>query len=123
MKITPLLCAALALWPGLAAAETLRLTPGASARFELKENPSTGYSWRIDSEGSAGLDHVEIIDGGHRRGVAMPGAPGTHVWTIRAVSPGRADLAFEYQRPWEPAPVETRRLGVEIRAAAPRLRR
>ena len=118
MKKALLLLAALLVWPGVAAAETLRLAPRASARVELSENPSTGYSWRIDSGSSAGLDHVEIIDGGHQRGASMPGAPGKRLWTIRALAPGRAEIAFVYQRPWEPAPVETRRVEVEIGAAA-----
>ncbi|MGJ0505655.1 MAG: protease inhibitor I42 family protein [Methylocystis sp.] len=99
---------------GLAMAETLRLAPGADTTFRLSENPSTGYSWRIDAAASAGLDHVAIIDRGHQRGENLPGAPGAHGWTIRALTSGKATIHFVHQRPWEPAPVETRDVVVEI---------
>lgn len=96
------------------AAGTLRLRPGATTTLRLPENPSTGYSWRLDAAASSGLDHVALVDGGHRRGQNMPGAPGLRLWTIRALSPGTATLRFVYQRPWEPGPVETRSVDVEV---------
>jgi inhibitor of cysteine peptidase len=94
--------------------ETLRLRPGASTTLRLEENPSTGYSWRLDATASTGLDHVAVLDGGHRRGKNLPGAPGIRLWTIRALKTGAATIAFAYQRPWEPAPVETRRVDVVV---------
>lgn len=103
-------------WAGAAeAANALKLAPGASAPIELTENPSTGYSWRIDADASQGLDHVAITDDGHRRGANMPGAPGTHRWTVRAATPGETTIVFAYQRPWEPAPVETRQVSIVVR--------
>lgn len=97
-----------------AAQEALRLEPGASARVQLAENLSTGYSWKIDRAASERLDLVAIVDGGHTRGRTLPGAPGTHAWTIRALHPGQARLLFVYQRPWEKEPVETRQVTVDI---------
>jgi inhibitor of cysteine peptidase len=97
-----------------AASDKLRLKPGRSAQVTLPENPSTGYSWSLDASKSVGLDHVSIVDDGHAPGANLPGAPGTHRWTIRGLSVGRAAVEFVYRRPWEPAPVETRRVGVVI---------
>jgi inhibitor of cysteine peptidase len=114
MKKTTLLLAALAVAGAARAADAVSLAPGASTIVQLPENPSTGYTWRLDADASAGLDHVAIIDNGHTRGAAMPGAPGTRRWTIRARTPGEATLSFAYQRPWEPAPVETRQVTIEI---------
>ncbi|WP_363348479.1 protease inhibitor I42 family protein [Methylocystis echinoides] len=94
--------------------DSLHLAPGASAVIQLKENPSTGYVWRIDEAAGAGLDAVAIVDGGRRPGARLPGAPGTHRWTVRALKPGVVIIPFAYQRPWEPAPVETRRIRVVI---------
>lgn len=96
------------------AGEALRLAPGASKIVELPENPSTGYTWRIDRAASEGLGALSIVDGGHLKGRAMPGAPGRRRWTIRALQPGVATVVFAYQRPWEPEAVETRRVDVEI---------
>lgn len=96
------------------AGDAMRLSPGEAVKIELPENPSTGYTWRIDRDASGGLENIAIIDDGHRRGAAMPGAPGTHRWTIRAIRRGHAAIQFVYLRPWEPSPVETRRVGIEI---------
>jgi inhibitor of cysteine peptidase len=114
MQKPTVLIAALLLTGAAQAAEVVRLAPGASTTIQLVENPSTGYSWRLDAEASEGLDHLAIVDNGHTRGAAMPGAPGTHRWTIRAVSPGEASVVFVYQRPWEPAPIETRQVTISI---------
>lgn len=115
MKFSTLIAAALALTTaGAHADEVIRLSLGASRTIELPENPSTGYTWRIDRAASEGLDRLAITDGGHRRGANMPGAPGKHRWTIRASKAGRATIRFDYQRPWEPAPVETRSVAIDV---------
>lgn len=94
--------------------EARRMKPGETFSISNKENPSTGYVWRLDPTASAGLDLLAIFDGGHKAGKSLPGAPGTHSWTIRALKPGTATVQFVYQRPWEPAPAETRRIVFEI---------
>jgi inhibitor of cysteine peptidase len=95
-------------------AEVVKLQRGHEKRIVLTENPSTGYSWKIDEDGSENLSLLAIIDHGHKRGAAMPGAPGERSWTLRAKSAGRAVMQIVYQRPWEPAPVETRRFDIVI---------
>jgi inhibitor of cysteine peptidase len=95
-------------------AETLRLRLGASRTLRLTENPSTGYSWRLDTAASKELNRVAVSDAGHKRAAGTPGAPGERLWIIRGVAPGAATIAFAYQRPWEPAPVETRRVDVVV---------
>jgi inhibitor of cysteine peptidase len=96
------------------AAEEIRLARGRIKTIVLPENPSTGYTWKIDEEGSDHLSLLTIVDHGHKRGASMPGAPGERSWTLRARGTGRAVLQLVYQRPWEPAPVETRRIDVVI---------
>jgi inhibitor of cysteine peptidase len=96
------------------AQDALRLKLGASASVRLPETPSTGYSWRIDEGASKGLDLIGIADRGHTPGKPLPGAPGVHVWSIRAQKLGQASIRFVYQRPWEPAPAETREIRIEI---------
>jgi predicted secreted protein len=111
-----IIVAAMALAAGtqVAAAETLRLSPGESTRFELVENPSTGYSWSIDQKASVGLDRLQISEGGYKAGADMPGSPGKHSWIIRAVAPGKAVVAFANRRPWESAVVETRQVTILV---------
>lgn len=95
-------------------AAEIRLAVGHKETLVLPENPSTGYTWKIDQEGSDNLSILSIEDLGHQRGANMPGAPGLRRWVIRAKAPGHADLQLVYQRPWEPEPVETRRVGIDV---------
>lgn len=97
--------------------EILKLSKGARAMITLAENPSTGYSWKIDSAGSANLDILRIVDGGFVRrggGAQMVGAPGVHKWAVEALAPGQATINFIYLRPWENAPVRTHRVVVRV---------
>jgi len=99
---------------GVVAAE-IRLSVGRKETIVLPENPSTGYTWKIDQEGSDNLSILSIEDLGHQRGADMPGAPGLRRWVIRARTAGHADLQLVYQRPWELEPIETRRIGIDVR--------
>ncbi|MEF3365574.1 protease inhibitor I42 family protein [Methylocystis sp. 9N] len=95
--------------------ERIRLKVGASALFSLQENITTGYSWRTDSEASEGLDLIAIADAGRSGAPSkMVGSPSVRHWKITALKPGQAQIVFVYQRPWEPAPVQTRRVEVEV---------
>lgn len=110
-----LLLLSLFLAPPAQAGDVIRLAPGGSAIFSLQENVTTGYSWRIDQGASRNLGILSISDGGHscvRRG--MVGSPSMRHWNIRALKSGEAKIVFVYQRPWEPAPVQTRSVKVEV---------
>jgi inhibitor of cysteine peptidase len=97
------------------AGDVIKLAPGGSAIFSLQENATTGYSWRIDQGASRDLDILAISDGGRGGGRRrMVGSPSVRHWKIRALKPGRAEIVFAYQRPWEPAPVKTRSVEVEV---------
>jgi inhibitor of cysteine peptidase len=97
------------------AGDVIKLAPGGSAIFSLQENVTTGYSWRVDQAASRDLDILSISDGGRSGGRRrMVGSPSMRHWKIRALKPGRAEIVFAYQRPWEPAPVKTRRVEVEV---------
>jgi inhibitor of cysteine peptidase len=97
------------------AGDVIKLAPGGSAIFSLQENATTGYSWRVDQAASRDLDILAISDGGRGGGRRrMVGSPSVRHWKIRALKPGHAEIVFAYQRPWEPAPVKTRSVEVEV---------
>jgi predicted secreted protein len=111
-----ILTLALGLEAASASDDVLRLAPGGRASIKLSENPSTGYSWRVDRSQSSNIDILRIDDLGFARaGGKRIGAPGTHAWSVEALSAGRAVVAFVYRRPWENAPVRTHRVTVEVK--------
>lgn len=108
------LCAAAFASPSRADEPAIRIASGESRSFAFPENPSTGYTWALDAAASRGLDVAAVADGGHHPGKAMPGTPGERLWSVRGLAPGHAEIVFVYRRLWEPAPVETRRVDVDV---------
>jgi inhibitor of cysteine peptidase len=102
-----------------AADQTLKLAVGQPATIELEANPSTGYTWAIDTQASSNLSILRIDDRGFSQNVdgkRLVGAPGAHRWSVQATSPGHASVSFVYRRPWEAA--VARRHQVEVDATA-----
>lgn len=77
--------------------KTVTVNDGSTFKIKLDENPSTGYSW--NESYSAGLT---LIDSKYIQGASMPGAGGTHLWTIKASQKGEQQFTAIYNRPWEP---------------------
>jgi inhibitor of cysteine peptidase len=76
---------------------TITVNSGSTFTIKLAENPSTGYSWNVSS--SPGLT---IANSNYIQGASMPGAGGTHEWTLQALVKGQQQFTAVYKRPWEP---------------------
>jgi inhibitor of cysteine peptidase len=78
---------------------TISLKNGENFTLQLRENPSTGYSWQINlTEG------LSILSDNYTQDEApegMAGVPGTHSWIIEAVDQGSQQVNGIYKRPWE----------------------
>jgi inhibitor of cysteine peptidase len=123
-----ILCAVLAVAGGAPAtahaqpqaSQTISLSPGASITIVLRENPSTGFKWRLNKAQSTDLGIIHVIDRGYQVSQnGLIGAPGSRRWEIRARAPGTASVVFTYARPWEhrppaEAPAETHVVQVNI---------
>jgi inhibitor of cysteine peptidase len=96
--------------------QTVALSPEASTTIVLRENPSTGFRWRLNAEQSTNLALVRVIDRGYQAGQSgLIGAPGTHRWEIEARTRGTASVIFTCARPWErKPPAETHVVQVNI---------
>ena len=71
----------------------------------LRENPSTGFKWRLNTAQSTNLAIIRVIDRGYQAAQSgLIGAPGSHRWEIEARAPGTASVVFTYARPWEHKP-------------------
>jgi inhibitor of cysteine peptidase len=118
--LAALTAAVVALSATTAVAQTspVQLTPGGRTIISLSENPTTGYVWRFDPQGSTNATIVNVTDLGFSRPQsAQPvvGAPGLHRWSVEGVRAGRARLLFVNSRPWEGHPVRQQTIAVEVR--------
>ncbi len=64
----------------------------------LPENPTTGYSWAIDSVDAKRLEADAPTY--HSEGAGL-GAGGARSWNFRARAPGRARVGLKRWRHWE----------------------
>jgi len=72
---------------------------GESLVINLKENPTTGYTWHLNGnpEPHLAFEETTFIPAD----VNQPGQPGIHRWRLKARESGTAKLDFEYKRSWE----------------------
>lgn len=71
---------------------------GDAISVRLPENPTTGYSWAIDS-----LDATRLEAGAasyHGEGVGL-GAGGVRTWALGARAPGKTRIELKRWRHWE----------------------
>jgi len=96
---------------------TARLALDGSLIVALTSNPSTGFAWSVSERTGQGLvltGPPAYVPGGPTAPVV--GAPGTEVFTFRAVESGTFQLVLEYRRSFEPdqPPARTFRVTVAI---------
>jgi len=92
------------------AGDTRIVTTGSQFTVALPENRSTGYSWQpIYSKGLLKLKRRT-----YTRNTTRLGAGGTARFVFVALRPGRTEIEFRYQRPWEKLPADVRRVGIRI---------
>jgi inhibitor of cysteine peptidase len=75
---------------------------GSPIELRLEGNPTTGYSWKLDSitGKSIKLDgDVQYVAGDHPEGFV--GAGGTFIARFKTLSPGKGIIRMIYVRPWE----------------------
>jgi inhibitor of cysteine peptidase len=78
--------------------------------ISLAGNPTTGYTWQAE----ANAQYLELVGQSFELGGAGAGAGGHEVFRFRAVNAGKAEVAFEYRRPWGGEARDTKRFQVVI---------
>jgi len=78
--------------------------------ISLAGNPTTGYTWQADADAR----YLELVDQSFEPGGAGAGAGGHEVFRFCAVKAGKAEIAFEYRRPWGGEARDTKRFQVVI---------
>jgi inhibitor of cysteine peptidase len=89
------------------------LRPGDELRIVLPENPSTGFRWRLVRDGGpvCRLTAERYRAPGDQR----PGAPGRRCLELQVVASGRAEIALDSVRSWDPDR-PARRFAVTVQA-------
>lgn len=86
---------------------------GDTVKIYMEENPSTGYSWSLDSDPAPTLAlKASVYDAPE---VGLVGAPGLKSYVFTAKKEGKAQLKFDLKRPWENKIEETLDFSVEVR--------
>lgn len=83
--------------------KTIQIKQGDSFCLRLKENPSTGYSWKLSLSRGLRLLSTEYYppDSSKSGQRLIVGAAGLHSWTIKAMAKGSQQVKGIYRRPWE----------------------
>jgi inhibitor of cysteine peptidase len=87
---------------------------GDAFEVTLAENPSTGYQWTLQ----APLDPALAVEGNSYVASApgLIGSGGLRSWRFRALKAGVAHLVIDDKRGWEPAPVESFAITIDVKA-------
>ncbi len=85
---------------------------GQQASLRLPENPSTGYTWSIETPVGLQVQNSRFLP----PPAQMVGTPGQHVWTLKPLEPGDLPVRAKLWREWEGDQSVQRRFEVTLRA-------
>lgn len=93
------------------------LEAGQTLAISLPSNPSTGYSWEVESIDAAVLSQTGDPEFESEAEGDVVGAGGTETFRFEAVASGTVQLTLIYHRPFEEGvdPVDTFSITVEVR--------
>ena len=80
--------------------ETIVLRSGHSFKVELNANPTTGYTWQVNTDKVSGLIS-EKVKSAYQRKNDLIGGGGIKIYTFYADGKGRGEIGFIYKRSWE----------------------
>jgi len=79
---------------------------------KLEANPTTGYTWAVDSDVDGSLRLVGEIEFESESNLA--GAGGKQMLRFKALTPGEGNLTLIYHRPFEPDAEPLREFSVSV---------
>ena len=89
----------------------IELPVGDELEVALKENPTTGFQWVVESMAKP---VCTLADDNFKPGEAR-GSGGVHRWRLKAKEKGEGKISLHYQRSWETkAPARTFTLTVRV---------
>lgn len=92
--------------------QQIEIQRGQTLRVTLPEVRTAGFRWSLRTSSQQIL--TPLADETAAESATAGGAAQLH-WDFRAEAPGRADLLFEYDRPWARAAAAARTFSVSVR--------
>jgi inhibitor of cysteine peptidase len=90
------------------------LAVGQAIELRLPENPTTGFSWAVQTDGGPACS---VAEGPPAPAGALPGQGREHAWEIRGVQAGTCRIGLAYRRPWETGAPPAQEFHVGIRVS------
>ena len=96
--------------------KTVAVAAGDTVEIQLPENATAGYRWTLETSDKSVCE--VIADERHGPDNLVPGAPGRHVWRLKAAHAGDCKIEIAYRRAWQgdTPPARTFKLGLRVRA-------
>jgi inhibitor of cysteine peptidase len=91
-------------------AQPIRVAVGETFALALPGNPTTGYTWQLETD----EEHLLLLGQEFEPGKSGVGSGGQEVFRLHAQAPGEVELACEYRRPWSDAVRDSRRFQIVI---------
>ena len=90
----------------------IELTIGQTIEVLLPENPTTGFSWQLTSDGGPAcvMTSDQFI-----APAGPPGKGGDHTWKFKAVRPDECDIELGYRRRWESSAAASRTFKIHVK--------
>lgn len=83
----------------------IELPVGGELEVVLKENPTTGFRWAVESMAEPACARA---DDNFERAQTARGSGGIHRWRLKAKQKGEGKISLRYRRSWETkAPART----------------
>ena len=90
----------------------IELPVGDELEVALKENPTTGFQWVVESMAKPAC---ALADDNFEPGAAARGSGGVHRWRLKAKEKGEGRISLNYRRTWETkAPARTFTVTVRV---------
>ena len=89
------------------------LDEGGTLILDLEANPTTGFTWEIDTADESVLRLAS--EPAYRSDSDLAGSPGTMTFSFEAAGTGETELRLVYHRPWEEAsPIQTFSISITV---------
>lgn len=80
------------------------IVTGQAVLLTVKANPTTGFDWTAEQDGTLFLMRDYYI--GQVQSKPVSGSGGWHCFVLTPTQPGKAQVSFRYSRSWEPSDID-----------------